>query len=78
MFLNYEFLKALYFGGSAWSISWLHYVLGPMKCSGKQQLYPSEYDQLKEQKNEQKIFDVINKAKSKGIIIIKTSMTHSM
>lgn len=52
-----QFVKALYFGGSSWEISWLNYVLGPMKCSGKQQLYPPEVDRLNKQIREQRITD---------------------
>ena len=57
-------VKDLYFGGSSWSISWLNYVLGPMKCFGKQQLYPPDAEKLKKQTNEQKLIDVANKAQS--------------
>ena len=59
-------VKDLYFGGSSWSISWLHYVLGPMKCSGKQQLYPPDAEKLKKLTNDQKLIDVVNKAQSIG------------
>ena len=54
--------KALYFGGSSWNISWLHYVLGPMKCSGKQQTYPSEIDTLNKKIKEQKFIDAVDQA----------------
>ena len=55
--------KALYFGGSSWSISWLNYVLGPMKCFGKQHPYPSEIERLNKEMKEQKFKDVIKQAK---------------
>ena len=61
-----HFKKDLYFGGSSWSISWLHYVLGPMKCSGKQQPYPPDVERLNKQIKEQKLIDVVNKAQRVG------------
>ena len=45
----------------------MNYLLGPMKCFGKQQLYPPEIDQLNKQMEEQKIIDVVNQANSKGL-----------
>ena len=45
----------------------MNYVLGPMKCSGKQQLYPPDAEKLKKQTNEQKLIDVVNKAQSNEI-----------
>ena len=55
-------MKALYFGGSSWDISWLHYVLGPMRCSGKQQPYPSEIEALTKKRKEQKFAHVVDQA----------------
>ena len=52
----------MYFGGSSWDISWLHYVLGPMKCSGKQQSYPSEIEALNKKRKEQKFAHVVDQA----------------
>ena len=57
-----KLFKALFFGGSSWNISWLHYILGPMKCSGKQQTYPSEIDALNKKIKEQKFVDVVDQA----------------
>ena len=37
-----------------------------MKCSGKQQLYPSDVEELKKLNNEQRFIDVVNKAQSQG------------
>ena len=62
----FSFNKDLYFGGSSWSISWLYYALGPMKCSGKQQLYPPDVERLNKQIKEQKFIDVVNKAERVG------------
>ena len=52
----------MYFGGSSWSISWLNYILGPMKCSGKKQPYPTEIESLNKKLREQKFADVIDQA----------------
>ena len=60
---KYNLPKALYFGGSSWKISWLHYILGPMKCTGKPQPYPSELEALEKKTKEQKFVDVIDQAK---------------
>ena len=40
----------------------MHYVLGPIKCFGKQQTYPSEIDALNKKIKEQKFIDVIDQA----------------
>ena len=53
----------MYFGGSSWSISWLHYILGPMKCYGKKHPYPSEIKIQKEQKKEIKMENLIIQVK---------------
>ena len=55
-------LKALYFGGSSWNISWLNYILGPLKCSGKPRPYPSEIEALNKEIKEQKFIEVIDQA----------------
>jgi len=60
--LTIKLFKALYFGGSSWNISWLHYVLGPMKCSGKQQPYPSEIEAIDKKRKEKQFADVIDQA----------------
>ena len=52
----------MYFGGSSWNISWLNYVLGPMKCSGKKEPYPTEIESLKKKMREQKFANVIDQA----------------
>ena len=52
----------MYFGGSSWNISWLNYVLGPMKCAGKQQPYPSEIEALNKKRKEKQFIDVIGQA----------------
>ena len=57
-------LKALYFGGSSWSISWLNYILGPMKCSGKQHPYPTEIERINKETRERKFNAVIDQAKN--------------
>ena len=36
----------------------MNYVLGPMKCSGKQQLYPPDVERLNKQIKEQKLIDI--------------------
>ena len=60
--IYWKTIKALYFGGSSWNISWLNYVLGPMKCYGKQQSYPSEIEALNNKIKEQKFIDVVDQA----------------
>jgi len=57
-----ELFKALYFGGSSWNISWLNYVLGPLKCSGKPQSYPSEIEALTKKRREQTFAHVVDQA----------------
>ena len=52
----------MYFGGSSWNISWLNYVLGPMKCSGKKEPYPTEIESLKKKMREQKFANLIDQA----------------
>ena len=42
----------------------MNYVLGPMKCSGKQHLYPAEVQRLKKEMKEQKFNDVVNQAEN--------------
>ena len=40
----------------------MNYVLGPLKCSGKQQPYPPEIDALNKKIKEQKFAEVIHQA----------------
>ena len=40
----------------------MNYVLGPMKCSGKPQPYPSEIEALNKKIKEQKFIDVVDQA----------------
>ena len=65
-----KFLKALYFGGSSWSISWLNYVLGPMKCSGKQNLYKSEIEEMEKQRNKKNIKTALSQSTDNKLEII--------
>ena len=62
----------MYFGGSSWNISWLNYVLGPMKCSGKQQPYPSEIEALNKKRREQKFAHVVDQAEvnKKNLVVL--------
>ena len=40
----------------------MNYILGPMKCSGKKQPYPTEIESLNKKLREQKFADVIDQA----------------
>ena len=40
----------------------MNYVLGPMKCSGKKQPYPTEIESLNKKIKDQKFADVIDQA----------------